>query len=171
MPLANTITIVDLGALHSSIQEAQSYVDETMAMVALTIQKIVAAGRLLIVSKGDQRHGEWHDWLAANCPMLTKYTATRWMKLAEFDGKRGADLENASSVTQAYRLAGILPELDGGTGESKSYGAASFITHLMQATNQLNARISNCPVEQWSSQDRGLLKQRLAPLNALYEKL
>jgi hypothetical protein len=93
------------------------------------------------------------------------------MKLAEFDARKGADLENANSVTQAYRLAGILPELDGGTGDSKGYGSASFITHLVQASNQLNARISNCPVAQWSAQDRSLLKQRLEPLAELYAKL
>jgi hypothetical protein len=161
----------DLASWRERIKEALGYVDQTMAMVQLALKKIVDIGSWLKVKKGELKHGDWYEWLELELPELPKSTAARWMKLAEFADKKGADLENANSVTQAYRLAGLLPELEAGAGESKSSGAASFITHLVQAHNQLNARLSKCPVEQWPAQDRAILKQRIAPWVELYEKL
>ena len=161
----------DLDVWRGRVKEALGYVDETMAMVQLALQKIVEIGAWLKVRKGELKQGEWYEWLEVELPELPKSTASRWMKLAEFAERKGDDLENANSVTQAYRLAGLLPELEAGAGENKGNGAASFITHLVQAHNQLNARLSKYPVEQWPAQDRAILKQRIAPWVELYEKL
>lgn len=92
-----------------AVTKAQEAEDLAKGAVQTLIVAIVIAGRKLAAKKESLGHGAWLPWIETNLKIHER-TVSRWMKLAKFVETKGEDIEDAKSVTEAYRLAGILPE-------------------------------------------------------------
>lgn len=148
----------------------------TMAMIELTIRRIVEAGNALIACKAELEHGMFEARLEAEGVIgdgpdcLSKVTVQRWMRLAKFDELNPGVLDNAATVTKAYRLADILPPIEE-TSTNSSLSAANYLVHLNRLSASLIAQLKARPVEQWSSAERSMTRERLRPLVEVYEEL
>lgn len=150
--------------LRDAVKDARDLLDQTMAMVQATIRAIIKAGKLLKTARGELQHGEWYQWLEINVPEISRETARRWMRLAEFDTMHGAEIENASTVKQAYQLAGLLPEPESSASNGKTEGSDAYLTHLDRTISKLTECIQQNPLETWPSDRVATLQQRLRKL-------
>jgi Protein of unknown function (DUF3102) len=158
-------------AIVTAVTVAMETIALTMGMVQVCIQRAVQAGRLLERKKGEMEYGEWSDWLEVNCLGLTPQTARRWMALARFDERFGGRLEHAGTITQAYRMAGLLPDPESSSPAAKASAEASYLTQLTRGVTHLSAAILSRPLEKWTVEERVALKHRIEPFVELYDKL
>ena len=168
---------LDVEKLRGLVRNALRSRERAMALIGVTIRRMVAAGAELTRAKGEIGHGAFAEWLAG-CGIVgdeegqVSYpTVTRWMRLAQFAALRPGDLDKAQTVTQAYRLAGILPEIETQSSGGDGNGSGSVIVQLAKVERSLTMQLAARPIEQWASEDRALLRQRLEPLVELFEKL
>lgn len=167
----------DVEKLRGLVGKALRSRDRTMGLIGVTLRRMAAAGAELLRAKSELEHGQFKEWLAS-CGIVgegdwqvTYETAWKWMRLAKFAALQPADLDRAQTVTQAYRLAGILPENETQSSGSGTAGAGSILTQLAKAERSILTQIAARPIEQWPNEDRVLLRQRLQPLVELFEKL
>lgn len=163
-------------ALRAKIRKALRSRWRTMGMIELTIRRIVEAGHALIATKGDLEHGEFEAALESDGVIgqgddgVSKVTVQRWMKLAKFDELNPGVLDNASTVTKAYRLADILPPIEENSTGSGASGT-NYLVHLNRLASSLSAQIKARPITEWSNEDRHITRDRLRPLVDIYEQL
>jgi len=157
--------------LQAAVQEALDARDMAAGAIELSLKKALTAGRLLRRERAEKDHGDWGRYLEANVPSISHETARKWMKLAEFAERNS--LETASTIKQAYILAGILPEADPSQGGGKGGGGSSgdFLTHLEKAKEAILADLKTRPLEERSPEDKLVLRERLTPFVRLYEAL
>ena len=157
--------------LVASVASALGAIAQTMGAVQMCIERVVDAGSKLERKKGEMEYGEWSDWLEAHCPDLTPTTARRWMALARFAERFGERLEHAGTITQAYRMAGLLPDPESSSPAAKASAEASYLTQLTRGATHLQAAISLRPIEKWTVEERATLKRRIEPMVELYAQL
>lgn len=156
--------------IREAIERAEGSMDVAKGAVQVAIRDRVMAGKLLLIEREKNEYGEWQKWLAHYLPDFSYETASRWMKLARFAETRGADLEDAASVRQAYVLAGLLPEPQSSTAPAAE-AHESYLTHLVRSATHLSAQLSQRPITDWPLEERRILRDRLAPLVQVYEQL
>lgn len=167
----------DVEKLRGLVSKALRSRDRTMGMINITLRRMVAAGAELVRAKGDLEHGRFIAWLwdcgivGHGAGQVSHPTVTKWMKLARFAELRPGDLDSAQSVTQAYRLAGILPELDSQSSGGSGAGSGSLILQLAKVEKSISLQLATRPLNQWAGEDRALLRERLRPMVELYEQL
>lgn len=167
---------VDAGQVRDAVQAARDAVDMAMGAIALAIRKVVFAGEVMIKGKEDVGHGAFLEWLAAEGivgtepDQMSKTTAERWMGLARFHRKSPAELEKCSSLTQAYRLAGLLPEPDAAAGPGGGGESGSYLATLARTHETLSAQLQARPLQLWPREDLKQLKARLRPFADVYEQ-
>lgn len=166
----------DYGVLRQKIRKALRSRWRTMGLVAVTIRRIVEAGYELIAAKGELEHGQFEAQLEADGIIgdgedcVTKITVERWMRLARFHAKQADELERAQTVTKAYRLAGILPDIEE-SNSSSGVATTNYLVHLNRLSSSLSAQIKARPIEQWSPTDKAITRDRLRPLVEIYAQL
>jgi hypothetical protein len=103
-----------------------------MKVIGETIQRAVQVGRRLVQVKTQEvDHGQFRAWMIAEGfvgegeKQISYPTAVRWMGLARFDEKHAGQLDRSATITQAYRLAGLLPD-----PESASKKAPAQTSHV-----------------------------------------
>ena len=166
----------ELVRLQDAVTAALDARDQTMAAIEFGIKKIVDAGALLSVFRDRIPDGDWIAWQEANIVQFTqdrisRQTVAKWIRLAKFDQLYPGKLDDAVSVRNAYQLAGILPEAESGGSSQKGNGGGGYLAELAKTVSHLNAQLAQRPLEQWSPSDRQVLKSRIEPLVAIYEKL
>lgn len=167
----------DVEKLRGLVTNALRSRDRTMGMIGVTLRRMVAAGAELILAKGELEHGEFRKWLVS-CGIVgdderqfNYITVTRWMKLARFAELNPDALEKAQTITQAYRLAGILPDPETQSSGGNGAGSGSLVLQLAKVERSLTMQLAARPLEQWASEDRAILRERLRPMVELYERL
>jgi hypothetical protein len=156
--------------LHQAIAEAERLAHQAVSFAGAAINAAIAAGELFRKARKDVGRGDWQLWVESNCPMISYSTATRWMKLSEIKERDGIDVECASSVRQAYILAGLLPEPEGGSGKSES-AACNYLVHVSRLERALRTQLQSAPLASWAASDRDALRDRLRPLVEIYNRL
>lgn len=128
------------------------------------IQKKIEFGELLIATKGEMEHGEWKRWVDDNCEFSYR-TATRLMALAA--KAKTHDLTSASGLTEAYRLAEILPEAD---SDNTKAGTTSQESYVAFAQRLEKALVKLPLIESWSRPDLETFIGRTRILAELHTK-
>lgn len=167
------IVSADLAEILDAVREAKGAIAQAAAVIENGLAKVIDAGRKLRAKRELTDHGEWMEWLEVNVlePMeITYETARKWIKLSEFKDTKGAHLDDATSVRQAYLLAGLLPEAESSSGGGGK-DTGNYLVHITRLERAIKGQIAARPIKQWSKQDRVLLKQRLQPLVELFEEL
>jgi hypothetical protein len=167
------VITADVAAIQNAVREAQGSIAQAAAAIEFGLAKVVNAGRMLKAARERFEHGEWMSWLKENVldPLEITYQTTRnWIKLAEFAERKGTQLDNSSTVRQAYQLAGILPEAESSSG-SGGKEAGNYLVHISRLERAIRTQVEARPIAKWSREDRMILKQRLQPLVAIFEEL
>src|SRR5690554_5121324 len=107
-PSAEVVAIDLSAAINTAFHEARGIAADATTRAKHAIAKAVECGGLLLRQKESLPHGAWLPWLAEQCPDISARTARRYMRLAE--RTHVANLEDASSLRQAYLATGVLPE-------------------------------------------------------------
>jgi hypothetical protein len=94
-------------------RQVRSAAENVLAMDAtcrkagkIAIQAAIDAGCALLECKQCVGYGKWEAWLATHLPTISQESACRWMRLANLSSM--TDLAAAQSLTEAYRMCGIL---------------------------------------------------------------
>lgn len=135
---------------------------------AEAVKAALLCGDALNEAKGRLRHGEWLAWLERHCGDVARSitTAQNWMRLARVNNQGFGFLEEASSLTVAYRMVGILPALPEREG-----GEGTLVT-LEQVSGRLAwLRRQADAVASWSEEQKRKLADELRPLIELYHQL
>ena len=143
--------------------------DQAKAAVHYLIRTKIIAGQLLATRRESAKHGEWVAWCDNVLP-ISYDTANRWIGLFLFIKTRGEQaLDDAKSVRQAYVLAGLLPESQGGTGSGgSSQSEDAYLTDLVRTNTRLSAQLAKHPLKDWPTDALRSLRERLKPLVELY---
>lgn len=164
-------TVVELAELAAEVRELHTRSEGSVAMTvgaaAVAIRDRIELGNALNRAKAACGHGSFLAWLEAQCPDLTRCKANRAMRLA----KRAPvlNLDSAAGVTEAYTLAGIMPEREeraGGDGPSREE-RDNYLVHL----TRLDRVIKREDPMGWTPEAKAKLRVRLEPLARLYEQL
>lgn len=157
-------------------QEAKNYVSDAVV-------KAVECGRLLIQQKEGLQHGGWLDWVHDNLSDISYETLARYMRVAksinELQGKEAngdlshvTNLENPSSLRQAYIALGILPQpkpKDETPDPQKPW--VKYVKFLDGFRLWFNKRVDQSPLDDWPDDARRVLKNELKWFAELYETL
>lgn len=161
-----------VAAISEAVDLANTLLKRTMELVPQTIAAMVRAGQLLLVERAEREQGEWMDWLKFNVPNISRETARKWIRLAVFNKTHAGKLNDATSVRQAYQLAGLLPEAESGSSSSgKSNDRDAYLVHLLRSQTYLSAQLAAQPLESWPAERKSELKQKLEPFVAVYSRL
>jgi len=163
-----TIVPTEVGELQDAIDLATAKVMDAMEAVQEAISAVVRAGQLLRDQRERIGHGGWYAWLDEQHLSISRETARKWIRLAEFEETHAERLAEAQTIRQAYVLAGLLPETESNPHASSG---PNIIATLIKSTNHLSARIASRPIEKWSEHERLEVKTRLRPLVEIYERL
>lgn len=115
-------------------------------------------GQDLLELKAKVAHGNWQNWLRANCPKLSLRTAQRYMALAAKAPEIGS-LQEADSLRAALALC----ELEGAKqGQSPKQWPA-----YIEATSRLNklaGYLERNPLDAWPSEGIDKFRAELQPI-------
>jgi hypothetical protein len=140
------------------------------------VKAALLCGEALLEGKGILGHGKWLPWLERHCADIARsiVTAQHWMRLASANKKGCFYLEEAQSLTDAYRKVGILPELPERVSGDGTAGAREMtIDWLVGKLSGLrNVReAARGAMKSWSQEQRRKLAEELRPLIELYHEL
>jgi hypothetical protein len=163
----------DVAEINDAVAQANDLLTKTMELVPQAIKAMIVAGSKLKKKREQIPQGDWYTWLESNVKNCSRETARRWIRLAEFNETHKGKLNDATSVRQAYQLAGLLPESESGSSSSggRATDADAYLVHLLRSETYISAQIAAQPIDEWPKQRRESLKERLQPLVEIYERL
>lgn len=141
------------------------------------VKEALLCGKALLEAKAGLEHGHWLPWLERHCAEVFKgiLTAQRWMRLAAANTSGVTFLEEAHSMTAAYRMVGILPALDvvrmEGAVDGECVVVARAPTWEGFAGRLGWLREAAGAARAWPIEERRRLVEELRPLVALYREL
>ncbi len=152
-------------------RESNRLAEEAKGVASGAVAKALECGQLLLRQKESLGHGSWLEWLDANVPEMTEWTARRYMALA----KRAhvPDLKDAATVRQAYLATGIIPsdpvKEPGPPDPNKPW--VKFIKPLDAFRLWYQKRIEQGGIDTWPEDSRRILKNELRWIVQLYKRL
>lgn len=145
-------------------------VKKTRDAAAKSVLLAIEQGQDLLLAKHKVKHGEWENWLKDHFPKTARL-AQQYMVLAVEAKKQGQDFFlNAKSISEAFRLLGLLPEIP--TPKQIEMPGVS-IPPIIQRLNFVAEWVTKEGEElkTWDPERRRELKRRLEPVVKLYEQL
>ena len=146
-------------SLDDLAQRIKTEHQEIMGAKRNIVERAMKAGDLLIQAKANAGHGNWLNWLKANCVGISERTANVYMKLADGRATIEEKLKSAATadltINEALRsLAEEAPEAktnstgDAGAsgstgGESKTTGTGSSSTVTGSGSTKAKGSSSN----------------------------
>lgn len=157
--------------IRQAFAEANRLAGDARTVASEAIAKALECGRLLIQQKESLGHGSWLDWLDANVPEISRWTARRYMSLAK--GAHVPHLNDAASVRQAYLAAGIIPQPEekAPAPPDPNKPWVKFTRYLDGFRLWFNRRVDEDPLDSWPEDARRVLKNELRWFAELYTKL
>lgn len=163
----------------AKMAEAEQEGATALAHVGRRIRRCIDIGDILSKQKEALGHGQWTRWFDANIAnqevaqraSFTIRTAERYMKLASLEASGLLDLDKASSVRQAFVLAGILPSSGGETNAGDENPQPALLVALKRMETKLNSELTRKPLEEWTTDEKRLWQDRLAPFVDVWKRL
>lgn len=124
---------INIAEVRQKVFHAEQMLSQTDVAAMQRIRAVVVAGEVLLKVKDGMKHGEWGPWVKLNLEGISHETACRWMKLHAFHLANGDEIfDDAKSVRQAYKLAGIIPEVSS-AGTSRASATVDYVLHFHRA--------------------------------------
>lgn len=154
-----------------AFRESNRLADEAKGYASEAVAKAIECGQLLLQQKAALKHGGWLDWLDTNLSEINERTARRYMALAK--RTHVTDLNDASTVRQAYLATGIIPTAPEkeSTPPDPNKPWVRFTRFLDGFRLWFNKRIDSDPLDNWPTESRRVLKNELRWFAELYERL
>jgi hypothetical protein len=132
----------------------------TADQAAAWLREIILQGQDLIRARSKCKHGDWQDWLAANCPETSYIKATRYMRVAA-NAQRFKDLSSARSLRQALALC----DEDNQDGHSaRSIRRWPIYLEAISRVAKFVGYVERCPIKEWPEQGVEKLRKELLPV-------
>lgn len=164
MPETPTINIEDV---RGKVFHAEQMLSQTEAAALVRINAVIEAGKALTLAKEGMKHGEWGPWVKDNLEGISQQTATNWMKMHAFHEANGDSIfDDVKSVRQAYKLAGIIPEVSSGGGKRQT-ATVDWRLHA----NRTELALRKIPVATLSADEAGAMLIGLRPIEKYCEEL
>jgi hypothetical protein len=158
---------INIAEVRSKVFHAEQMLSHTEAAAIVRINAVIEAGKALTLVKESMKHGEWGPWVKDNLEGITQQTATNWMKLHAFHEANGDEIfDEAKSVRQAYKLAGIIPEVSS-TGSKRSSATVDYVLHL----TRLELALRKMDFTSMAPEDKAVVKGRLEGVVRVYNGL
>lgn len=133
---------------------------------------ILARSMIGNASRGNTKRDDgkgWQRWLIANFPKSDE-TARKYMALAEkAKTNRGCVLQDVKSIREAFRVLGLLPEVENETRQLPSINVSPIVARLNFVAEWVSK--SSDEITTWEKIRRDELKLQLKPVVELFEKL
>jgi len=159
--------------INETFRAANQAADDAKASAREAIDKVIQCGQLLISARDQCKANKvgWLYWIEKNLAFSRQY-AERYMQLAEVCN-RGCTLEEASSLRQAFVLAGILPESHRAPGsQSPSGGSSTWISFFTKGTEHIEKLFQKSPnIRDWPQTTKDIMKEKLRPWMDIYQQL
>ena len=156
--------------IRQAYADANRYASDARGVAVQAIAKAIECGQLLVQQKESLGHGSWLDWLDANLPEMTDRTARRYMALAK--RTHMSDLNNSTTVRQAYLATGILPmPVEKSNKPDPNKGWVKYVRFIDGFRLWFNKRMEDDPLETWPENARRVLKNDLRWIAELYQRL
>ena len=138
------------------------------------INHAIKAGKLMADCKKKVGHGKWEKWLSDSVPQVSQETACRWIRMAKMSGV--TDLTAAETLTDAYRLCGILPPLESEKPPKRTPTSAAKLSPMdavmrTSTTLQKGLRLLVQKGGQISESQRTQFKLLKQEIDTLFDKL
>ena len=154
----NTITLcgnsLALEALAKQIKEGEEVIAAYRTQVGVTLRlaapEIILQGQRLLAAKDQVKHGEWPQWLKANCPSVRERTARRYMARAA-----------KATLSDYYGLLCDTGEEESRKGESRQW--LPYI-EILRKFARLSIGLDKCPLTKWPEAGRQKLWEKIEPL-------
>jgi len=157
--------------IQEAYRECEHLVSQTREFATKAVAKAIECGQLLIQQKESLGHGSWLEWLDANVPEITDRTARRYMALA--NRTHVSDLNDTTTVRQAYLATGIIPQPEDKKDQPPDPNKpwVRFTRFLDGFRLWFNKRMDEDPLSTWPEDSRRVLKNELKWFADLYERL
>ena len=130
------------------------------------LKTCVAIGEQFLEWKKQVGHGKWEAFASEHFPQLPSSTRARWQQLATAKQSGRLDLSSARGLRHAYILAGIIPDTEPAPkGETEE--PVSYLIHIART----QAALARIALDELAPDEAALLKERLRPIAALFDKL
>ncbi len=121
--------------------------------------EIILQGQRLLAARQLVPHGQWYDWLRANCPQVSARSATRYMLRAQ-------RADEALGPAKELRL--LLGDGEGSRKEGlgRAAGKGGWLADL-EGLNRVARAMSFLaahPVREWPEASRARLRELLGPV-------
>jgi hypothetical protein len=125
-------------------------------------------GQALSEVKQDLPWGKWKHWVRKHCA-FSEVTAWRYIRFAILSRVKELDFSTARSITDLYRIAGMMPEPESGP-EAAAPPPLTF-PKVQRWISSFRSRITGAPILTWPQEEQAQLKAELQPLAELYARL
>lgn len=151
--------------INAKFSEAVHLANESKNAGNAAVNAAIYCGGVLIKAKRAVGHGAWEKWLLDNCPNIHSNTARKWMRLSK--SLHSVDLTKLKNISEAYRLAGILPDAK---PEPKGIGTqeVDIFDSFVQRISRLADTYSDFDLSGMSEDRKAIVRQNC---EAILEKL
>ncbi len=159
------------------LEKAEEAASAAAGYVGQRLRICIEVGNLLLQKKLALGHGEWLKWFeqsisnseVALSAAFSYQTARKWMRLSEINDRGILDLDNATSVRQAYMLAGLLPSSESNSSHDEGSTSSNLLVKLRRIETLLQSELTRRPLKDWPQEERKMWSERLKPLLNLYD--
>lgn len=164
MKLTRNPNAVELAKLARSINRREEVLLEHEAKslkgVADWLSDALLQGAELNAARARCKHGDWLDWLKANCPKVHYLKANRYMHMAA-NLSRVRNLTQAESLRQALQLVGV--PVEGSASSGPTQHSLPYVEGLSKFSKFGSFLIRN-PITTWPTEGVEQLREDLEPV-------
>jgi len=119
----------DIVSFHNNVVENNRLCEEAGRTAGRSaIENAIKAGEMLVGAKKTLGHGNWLNWLEANCGNISDTTAQKYMRLHDANSKQPEVFKDLPSLTHAYLACGAIKSPAGKKTSSKSPEASAPVS-------------------------------------------
>jgi len=158
-----------LTSLAREINDRQETIDLAKRKVldagSTLVCEAIFQGAALLKVKAILKHGDFMPWVKSHCPLISQYTANKYMLLAR-NCSHANNLERSSSIREALMLCQENEDESGTTGVKVTVEPRSWPPYLeaIGRFGKFAGYVERNPIERWPTEGREKLKEELIPI-------
>ena len=167
-PLADTFAESVAGEINKWHTETERLVSETRASAAEAMQAAVNTGAYLQDSKRFHK-GKATAWLRDNVPGITQEQVKAYLSIYNTsETRKRIDLDHRQLL-----LLGVVDqkEMEATKRTSSQVGDTKWADWAANITGWWNKTQTTKPLDQWTDEERGMVKQQLKPIADIFNSL
>lgn len=145
----------------NELQEAINIaVERVKAGAKIAVMNAALAGKALILAKKSVPHGQFMDWVSANCPGLNPVMTANYIRLAQ-NWEKIPQLQESDSIKQALLLCA---EFTNGKPKVNTSKPWPWDVEGVRRLTRVMEYIEKHPIRDWSEEAKEELRSQVAPI-------